>query len=335
MNQVVAIRREGAATPARFALLSHLGTDNLGDDIQALAARRFLPRVDLHLPREALDRDPGGAEPVALILNGWFMHAPEHWPPHPRLAPLITSFHLSDRRPRRWQLWRPTPARVLLSGAGLDWLRAHGPVGARDRATLDLLQRHDVESHYSGCLTLTLAPPPGAVRGGEIVACDLAPPLLAEIAARTGWPAVAVSHYCTRGLSLAARQAAAEMLLALYARARAVVTSRLHCVLPCLALGTPVLFIPAGGRDSREAPALELARHATAQAFLERRDGFDLDDPPANPDGYKPLAAALTARCTAFVAAFNPALPARADRPGPARAAGGEAAARGRPSSTG
>ena len=40
----------------------------------------------------------------------------------------------------------------------------------------------------------------------------------------------------------------AENLLNKYARAKLVITSRIHCALPCLALGTPVIFI--NGFDS-------------------------------------------------------------------------------------
>ena len=35
----------------------------------------------------------------------------------------------------------------------------------------------------------------------------------------------------------------AAWLLGIYSSAKAVVTGRLHCALPCLALGTPVLFV--------------------------------------------------------------------------------------------
>ena len=40
----------------------------------------------------------------------------------------------------------------------------------------------------------------------------------------------------------------AEDLLNKYARAKMVITSRIHCALPCLALGTPVIFV--NGFDS-------------------------------------------------------------------------------------
>src|SRR5690606_16492447 len=40
----------------------------------------------------------------------------------------------------------------------------------------------------------------------------------------------------------------AENLLKKYAKAKLVITSRIHCALPCLALGTPVIFV--NGFDS-------------------------------------------------------------------------------------
>jgi hypothetical protein len=40
----------------------------------------------------------------------------------------------------------------------------------------------------------------------------------------------------------------AEELLHKYAKAKLVITSRIHCALPCLAMGTPVIFV--NGFDS-------------------------------------------------------------------------------------
>jgi hypothetical protein len=45
--------------------------------------------------------------------------------------------------------------------------------------------------------------------------------------------------------SAASRLELADALLKRYERAKLVVTSRIHCALPCLALGTPVIFINA------------------------------------------------------------------------------------------
>src|SRR5215471_17228736 len=114
----------------KFGLLSYR-TDNLGDDMQSIAARRFLPGVDRYVDREALD-EQGSAdgERLALIMNGWFCHRPDKWPPAPCIDPLLISFHVTDNpEPGTNVRAREEFAR---SPRVLRWLEEHGPVGARD-----------------------------------------------------------------------------------------------------------------------------------------------------------------------------------------------------------
>ena len=286
---------------AEYGLLSH-ASPNLGDEIQSLAARRFLPRVDRMVPREKLDADPGGTGPTRVIMAGWFLHHPRHWPPHEKIVPLLVSFHLNDRRPGRLSPWR-TAAQVLLSARNAGWLRRHGPVGARDRHTLELLRRAGVDAEYSGCLTLTLPPADPAARGDRVVACGLPGELVEALAGRTRQPPIVVDHADTTTVGAEARMARAQALLNVYATARAVVTTRLHCALPCLAMGTPVLFIPLLPDRARQEPALELAHHQSPRDFAAGRGGWDPEDPPSNPDAYRALVPGLVSRCEAFVSA--------------------------------
>jgi hypothetical protein len=76
-----------------FGLLSYENTGNLGDEIQSLASRQFLPRVDYYVQREQLNRfHTPGQSPTRLIMNGWYCHKPENWPPSPDLLPLKIFF---------------------------------------------------------------------------------------------------------------------------------------------------------------------------------------------------------------------------------------------------
>jgi hypothetical protein len=284
----------------QFGLLSHTSY-NLGDEIQSLAARRFLPRVDRLVCREQLDADPGGSGRTRVILAGWFLHHPRRWPPHHKIDPLLVGFHLNDRRPGRLSSWR-TAARVVLSRRNAGWLRRHGPVGARDPHTLALLRGAGVDAEYSGCLTLTLPPRDPAAVGDRVVACGLPAELVAALSARTRRPPVVVDHIDVATAGAAARMDRARALLSLYAAARAVVTTRLHCALPCLAMGTPVLFIPFLSDLSRQQPALELAHHLAPRAFVNGQGRWDPEDPPPNPDAYRALVPGLVRRCTEFVA---------------------------------
>jgi len=80
-----------------YGLLGYWRSGNLGDEIQSIAARRFLPTVDYVVYRDALNKPLRvDRAAVKLILNGWFTHRPENWPPSAHLDPLITSFHLTD-----------------------------------------------------------------------------------------------------------------------------------------------------------------------------------------------------------------------------------------------
>src|SRR5258706_15241966 len=143
----------------KYGLLGYRGSGNLGDELQSLAARRFLPRVDCVIDRDALNAEPWfDRSEVKIILNGWFTHRPENWPPSRRLTPLITSFHLSDEiHPQNQR--RISAAKALAEGKSLEYLKKHAPIGARDVGTRDLLERHGVESNFSACLTLTLERP--------------------------------------------------------------------------------------------------------------------------------------------------------------------------------
>ena len=79
----------------RFALLSY-ATNNLGDEIQSVAARQFLPSVDLLVERDSwTPSSPNPVGPYKLIMNGWFTHSPEKWPPPGFLQPLLTSMHMT------------------------------------------------------------------------------------------------------------------------------------------------------------------------------------------------------------------------------------------------
>jgi hypothetical protein len=290
----------GPSGAAPYGLLTYPGSANLGDEIQSLAARRFLPRVDRLVSREALHLDPGGAGPTRLILNGWFLNRPLNWPPHPKIEPLIVSFHMTLSAPSRLRRWAATVQGTLLSAEGVAYLNRWAPVGARDRRTLDLLRSAGVDAYLSGCLTLTLPAPRERRAEGPVVACDLPNDAINELSARLGFAAMPVSHSSAE-IDPERRLGEAQRLLDVYATARAVVTTRLHAALPCLAMGTPVLFLAGDQEQSRIAPALDLCRSATLAQFAAGSDGFDPRDPPPNRDRHIAMAADLKRRCRAFV----------------------------------
>ena len=221
-----------------YGLLGYWRSGNLGDEIQSIAARRFLPTVDCVVYRDALNKPLRvDRAAVKLILNGWFTHRPENWPPSAHLDPLITSFHLTDEIHHQNRS-RLSAAKVLLGDRNLRYLIDHSPVGTRDLGTLELLRRHGVPSYFSACLTLTLERPQDAVHGDYVCANDVDPEILRAIRSRTRRPVRRATNIDRLTFGFGRRMRKAEKLLRLYAGAACVVTSRLHCALPCIAMGT-------------------------------------------------------------------------------------------------
>jgi hypothetical protein len=256
----------------RFGLLTYKAHPeyNVGDYIQSLAAAQYLPRIDEYINREKLSLYDG--EPVKLIMNGWFMHNPENWPPSERIIPLLVSFHLNSQVKDK-----------LLTREGVGWFKKNEPVGCRDQYTLDCLQKAGIDAYLSGCLTTTLINkwnyrtddiyftdvlfrvPDWKVIGssfrqfvksflsGDILKGSARGILMDRIFSRELFEnALHLTHYHTSSHSEMERFQMAESFLEKYATARLVVTSRLHCALPCLAFGTPVIFLNGGFTDEQD-----------------------------------------------------------------------------------
>jgi hypothetical protein len=284
----------------RYGLLTY-STTNIGDEIQSVAARRFLPAVDVYIDRDSLNRTDE-SEPFKIILNGWFTHRPDNWPPAPQIRPLFVSFHIT-REIHRANIKSLLPSAYLVRGQALDYLRSHQPIGCRDPATTELLQNHDVEAYFSGCLTLTLEN--RWPQRGNCTYCVDVPELIARyVADKAEGPMIQITHRVLPGelQTIEARSGRAEELLEKYATAKLVVTSRLHCALPCLALGTPVVFIAESPDNYRLRGLCELTRHYTAEEVLTGgADDVDWRDPKPNPVPIDRFRRDLAERCSSFV----------------------------------
>ena len=78
----------------KAAVLAYPNSNNLGDYIQSIAAKQLLREEEVvELDRDNLDSYSG--DPIKLVMNGWFMEAPSHWPPSEQIQPLFISFHLN------------------------------------------------------------------------------------------------------------------------------------------------------------------------------------------------------------------------------------------------
>lgn len=287
--------------PAKYAALRYTGTTNLGDEIQTIAALRFLPRIDAWVNRERLDEFSSDT-PHKIILNGWFLHRPEHWPPSKCFRPLIISFHLTREVHAGYNERMMAPNLTVLSPDGVKYLRSHEPIGARDLDTLNQLRAAGVRAYFSGCLTLTLRMlDPVPREEGTVYAVDVSDEVFAHFSSHCDVPITRLTHVDGEAVG-DARFDRATSLLRKYASARAVVTGRLHCALPCLALGTPVLFIETAPDAYRFDGLRTLLRHTSENHIFEGRCRFDLRSPSSNANEWRLLRDQIEARCESFIA---------------------------------
>ena len=317
---------------SKFGLLTYC-TANAGDDIQSIAARQYLPKIDYYIDRDFIGAfSTNHIEPVHLLMNGWFLHHPKSfglrnpqiqtfgyrlrsrflgqeyfWPPSKSIDPFFISFHI--------QAEHLPPC--MIDKRALRYYRDHSPIGCRDHQTVELLKSHGVDAYFSGCLTLTLNRPP-VDKTEEICFVDpfgpdstvptMAPGSNGKY--RELWELVpkmvlARANIITHEIDTHSRPEErldhAQGLLEQYARAKLVVTGRLHCALPCLAFGTPVLFIHRAEYESRVGAYLPFLNHQTIE--MVSRQGFELDwdSPTPNKDKHLALLPSLRSSCEAFV----------------------------------
>lgn len=302
----------------KFAAFSYSYSTNLGDEIQTLSATQFLPRVDHLIERDRLHwyRE---SEPAFVIFNGWFIQQP-FWPPPESLSPLFVSFHAA----------RPE---ALISQTSASYFKRHEPIGCRSMATVDAFRKFGVKAYFSGCLTLTLQRRdvestdhtyvvdldpvfedliPDVIRRNAIRISHEFPTAEVPLLQRARWNAAELS---LRGIQKwdrarpvlggtakklnevrhTFRSTKAQDLLATYSSAKLVLTSRLHCALPCLAMGTPVILLRQGiESDPRFAGLRDFVRYHSNPSLPI---AIDWQNPEPNSDSHLSYANALRQRC--------------------------------------
>ena len=259
----------------QYGLLSY-DTFNIGDEIQSLAAARFLPNVDVLFDRDNINKTKIKSD-TKLIMNGWYTHSPENWPPKSSyLHPLLISIYVE-------QFLDNKVSQAFTSKESLAFLKKWGPVGARDLTTLNFFQANNIDAYFSGCLTLTLKKDPSIKRQNFILAIGVPQKAISYMKKTTNREIIQFDTLHSKNFSQAERISIAKYYLFMYQSAHMVVTTRLHCMLPCLALETPVIAID-GKEPYRYKGLIELTNHYSLDEFLKQK--IDFDHPRQNPKTY-------------------------------------------------
>lgn len=240
-------------------------TRNIGDEVQTIAAISLLPKVDYIIDRDNYDivyaYDTGRrvqlTEHVILIMNGFLMQNPngitQSNPKFPILNPKIHPFFISTYL---------DPAANLIQSQHLQYYRENQPFLSRSLSTMNTLREKGVECDYYGCLTQTLditTINPSNQKNNKIIFVDCVniDQIMKDHNIPKTQPITNITHVSRIFATFNQKQRLdyARKLLLAYSGAKKIFTTRLHCFLPCRAMGLDVIYL--GSLDGRTRDLVE------------------------------------------------------------------------------
>jgi polysaccharide pyruvyl transferase WcaK-like protein len=155
------------------------------------------------------------------------------------IYPIYLSYHISNIK--------------NIDSITLNNLKKNEPIGCRDKFTQKYLQKKGINSYFSSCLTTTLDinfAVNQIERTNDIIFVDFrfgefpkADKFIKSLKAYNFSNIKYKRHMIKSQYSHLQRFKIAKQLLDQYARAKLVISTRIHGALPCLALKTPIIFV--------------------------------------------------------------------------------------------
>ncbi|MDD1974997.1 polysaccharide pyruvyl transferase family protein [Pseudomonas tussilaginis] len=226
-----------------FGHLTAASRSNLGDDIQThaveylYASMGIAPEQVVRLNRYEFHDYDGRYGYILMPMCGYFTlgNAQSPLPLSPYIIPVYFSFGLSSD---------------VDDPAELAHFRAHEPIGTRDERVMRMFRERGISAFTSGCLTITFPLRERAPAEGKVFLVDVPDELLEYIPAQLAGKVERITHMYPFE-RIPSDQEEADRLDALarelcrrYAEEGGlVVTSRLHCAAPCIAMGIPTIVV--------------------------------------------------------------------------------------------
>lgn len=215
---------------------------NLGDHIMGLAIEKIYDAMNI--PKEQridilmVDAHDYDGEYVILPMTMYLDYTSGMtFPLSPKIIPVFIGIHMLAE---------------LGDIRHLHKYAVFGPFGCRDEFTMQEMRKNGLDAYISGCLSLlSVEKRPDSVKGDKVCFVDVPKDLFQYVPEDILKKAEVLSHvfdYTQEHLDFISAQRigdslARERLKYYREHAQMVVTSRLHCALPCLSMGIPVILV--------------------------------------------------------------------------------------------
>lgn len=209
---------------------------NIGDEIQTLAVLRLLGmsrHTTIPINRENMTAVESNT-PINLVMNGWFLNS-ANWPPSEKIQPIFFGFHIGRRHQR-----------LFLSETSINYFKKHEPIGCRDHGTKKLLESQGIRCFHSWCPTLTFPKRERQPKHGFTYIIVENKKLRRVIPKSIRRDAMLVYHNIRMPCNINADDKF-DLTTRVYKtykeNATLIITDKIHCAMPAIAMGIPVVFI--------------------------------------------------------------------------------------------
>ena len=166
-------------------------------------------------------------------MNGWYMHDIYKFPPSDKITPIFISVHINNE---------------YLIKNNIDYFKKYEPIGCRDINTVSLFNKHNINAYFTGCLTLYFDDVLEKNKSKYLVDinsdCNYIPNINFD---KNNFKDYEIIEHDIKSKNIInnifERLKIAQNLLNKYRKAKLVITTRLHCILPCRAFNTNSIFI--------------------------------------------------------------------------------------------
>jgi len=221
----------------KYAIVKYIrkGVVNIGDDIQLLAIKNIFKHMGI-ASEDLLEIDfynlttYDGEDvilPICFPFYGYNVNICVTCF-SPKIHPVFLSLSLMDTN---------------LCQEDIAYMKKFEPIGCRDNHTADVLKKHGIKAYLNGCITASLPSYAGKKHDSKIYCVDVYDKLSEFMPEEIGRKCIRRSHIFYNLNNEDTGRYAEKLLDEYEKKVSLVITSRLHCAVPCMAMGIPAILI--------------------------------------------------------------------------------------------